>query len=88
MSKRTERIWRKLGLDSVLSSDDGVFYFKFDSFSSRDVVLEQGPWRIANQPIIIGKWQRMLKVRKDNVKSIPFGLGFTTFRLNFGMRKV
>ncbi|GFS31692.1 RNA-binding KH domain-containing protein [Actinidia rufa] len=29
------------------------------------------PWHIANQPFILRKCQRMLKVRKDDIKSIP-----------------
>ncbi|GFZ14375.1 hypothetical protein Acr_24g0005650 [Actinidia rufa] len=52
-------------------------------FSSRDVVLEQGPWRIANQPIILGKWQRMLKVRKDDEKSIPVWVRFHNIPFEF-----
>ena len=50
--------------------------FKFDCFTSRDVMLEQGPWHIANQPIIRRKWQRMLKMKKDDVRTIPSWVRF------------
>nr|GEU60554.1 hypothetical protein [Tanacetum cinerariifolium] len=45
-----------LPVENVIRDNDDVFYFKFTSHSGMERVLEQGPWMIRNQPLILTKW--------------------------------
>ncbi|GKD44485.1 trichome birefringence-like protein 3, partial [Tanacetum coccineum] len=54
-----------------MSDDDGVFYFKFTSTTGLEKVLEQGPWMIRNQPLILTKWAPNLTISKDRVSKVP-----------------
>ncbi|GKC51261.1 zinc knuckle CX2CX4HX4C containing protein [Tanacetum coccineum] len=36
--------------------ENGLFFFKFDSWAGLEVVLEGGPWMIRKSPIILKKW--------------------------------
>ena len=76
-------LWNKSGLVDVHSSEKGFFYFVFDSCSSRDNVIDLDPWHIGGQPIIMRKWQRMLKLSKDTVKDIPVWVKFYNVPFEF-----
>nr|GEU31439.1 hypothetical protein [Tanacetum cinerariifolium] len=62
--------WSKFGFQKVIRDDDDVFYFKFTSQSGLDRVLEQGPWMIRNQPLILTKWSPNLNLSKDKVTKV------------------
>ncbi|GKC93944.1 hypothetical protein Tco_1159386 [Tanacetum coccineum] len=55
----------------VIRDDDDVFYFKFTSITGMEQVLEQGPWMIRNQPLILTKWTPNLTLSKDKVTKVP-----------------
>ena len=40
----TTRLWGNVGLVDTLATDEGAFFFKFESESSLVNVLEGGPW--------------------------------------------
>ncbi|GJY93983.1 RNA-directed DNA polymerase, eukaryota, reverse transcriptase zinc-binding domain protein [Tanacetum coccineum] len=63
--------WSKFGFQQIMSDDDGVFYFKFTSTTGLEKVLEQGPWMIRNQPLILTKWAPNLTISKDRVSKVP-----------------
>ncbi|GKE20594.1 hypothetical protein Tco_1432106 [Tanacetum coccineum] len=63
--------WSKFGFQKVIKDDDDVFYFKFSSTTGLEQVLEQGPWLIRNQPLILTKWAPNLDLAKDVVKKVP-----------------
>ncbi|GJW84458.1 hypothetical protein Tco_0157603 [Tanacetum coccineum] len=64
--------WSKFGFQKVIrDDDDDVFYFKFTSLSGMECVLEQGPWMICNQPLILTKWSPNLNLSKDKVTKVP-----------------
>ena len=71
MVRATAKFWEYAGLVDTLASDQGIFYFKFDSCSSLDAVLEGGPWYIAGRPIILRKWEPHLSLEKDRISKIP-----------------
>ncbi|GJX76051.1 hypothetical protein Tco_0322862 [Tanacetum coccineum] len=54
-----------------MRDDDCVFYFKFTSITGLEQVLEQGPWMIQNQPLILTKWAPNLALSKDEVSKVP-----------------
>ncbi|GJW39636.1 hypothetical protein Tco_0065481 [Tanacetum coccineum] len=60
----------------VIQDDDDVFYFKFTSVTRIEQVLEQGPWMILNQPLILTKWSPNLTLSKDKVTKVPGRIGY------------
>lgn len=86
------RMWEKEGLVEVKANDDGFFFFVFDSISSRDTVMEKGPWHIGGQFLILKKWHTMLKLSKDSPKRVPVRAKFYNVPLEFwdedGSRRV
>ncbi|GJV58646.1 hypothetical protein Tco_1464746 [Tanacetum coccineum] len=63
--------WSKFGFQKVMKDDDDVFYFKFSSVTGLEQVLEQGPWMIRNQQLILTKWAPNLELSKDKVTKVP-----------------
>ncbi|GKA54149.1 hypothetical protein Tco_0753098 [Tanacetum coccineum] len=63
--------WSKFGFQKVMLDHDGVFYFKFTFTTGLEQVLEQGPWMIRNQPLILNKWAPNLVLSKDEVSKVP-----------------
>ncbi|GJU91519.1 hypothetical protein Tco_1303942 [Tanacetum coccineum] len=55
----------------LIRDEDDFFFFKFDSITGLEQVLEQGPWMIRNTPIILNKWGPNLSLCKDKVTSVP-----------------
>ncbi|GKA40584.1 hypothetical protein Tco_0733177 [Tanacetum coccineum] len=62
--------WTKFGFQKVIKDDDDVFYFKFTSITGLEQVLEQGPWLIRNQPLMLTKWTPNLELSKDKVTKV------------------
>ncbi|GKB80034.1 hypothetical protein Tco_0946929 [Tanacetum coccineum] len=62
--------WSKFGFQKVMLDHDGVFYFKFTFTRGLEQVLEQGPWMIRNQPLILNKWASNLVLSKDEVSKV------------------
>ncbi|GJU40692.1 hypothetical protein Tco_1193649 [Tanacetum coccineum] len=49
--------WGKYGLvKSMLNSSTGIFSFQFSSMDGLDAMLENGPWFIRKNPLILKKW--------------------------------
>ncbi|GKA68715.1 retrovirus-related pol polyprotein from transposon TNT 1-94 [Tanacetum coccineum] len=63
--------WAKFGFKKVIKDEDDVFYFKFSSITGLEQVLEQGPWLVRNQPLILTKWAPNLDLAKDVVTKVP-----------------
>ncbi|GKA37039.1 hypothetical protein Tco_0723604, partial [Tanacetum coccineum] len=54
--------WGKYGLvKSILHSSIGIFSFQISSMVGLDTMLENGPWFIRNNPIILKKWDPDVK---------------------------
>lgn len=46
-------LWGKEGLVDVLSSENGLHFFKFLKLDSVEKILEGGPWQMMNRPIVL-----------------------------------
>ncbi|GJR83052.1 hypothetical protein Tco_0153837 [Tanacetum coccineum] len=58
----------KYGFQKVMRDEDGFFFFfKFASKTG----LEQGPWMIRNNHIILTKWAPNMSLTKDIVTKVP-----------------
>ncbi|XP_022857391.1 uncharacterized protein LOC111378428 [Olea europaea var. sylvestris] len=65
------KLWGKFGLQEVLSSDAGFYFFKFDSLRQALLVLEGAPWHMANRPLILKRWEPNMTLAKENLRCIP-----------------
>ncbi|GKA83497.1 retrovirus-related pol polyprotein from transposon TNT 1-94 [Tanacetum coccineum] len=64
--------WGKYGLvRSMFSSSAGLFSFQFSSMDGLDAMLENGPWFIRNNPLILKKWYPDENLLKEDVSTVP-----------------
>ncbi|GJS33012.1 retrovirus-related pol polyprotein from transposon TNT 1-94 [Tanacetum coccineum] len=57
--------WSKFSFQKVIRDEDDFFFFKFNSITGVEQVLEQGPWMIRNTSVILNKWSPNLSLCKD-----------------------
>ncbi|GKB21657.1 zinc knuckle CX2CX4HX4C containing protein [Tanacetum coccineum] len=62
--------WAKHGLKRIMMNSKGFFFFKFDSRSGLEAVLEGGPWLIRKSPIILKKWSMDTRLLKEELTHI------------------
>ncbi|GKC34661.1 putative reverse transcriptase domain-containing protein [Tanacetum coccineum] len=63
--------WGKYGLvRSMFSSSTGLFSFQFNSMDGLDAMLENGPWFIRNNPLILKKWHPNENLLKKDVSTV------------------
>ncbi|GJY06816.1 hypothetical protein Tco_0373870 [Tanacetum coccineum] len=64
--------WGKYGLVRLMfSSSTRLFSFKFSSIDGLDAMLENGPWFIWNNPLILKKWHPDENQLKEDVSIVP-----------------
>ncbi|GKC90194.1 putative reverse transcriptase domain-containing protein [Tanacetum coccineum] len=64
--------WGKYGLvRSMFNSSTGLFSFQFSSMDGLDSMLENGPWFIRNNPLILKKWHPNENLLKEDVSNVP-----------------
>ncbi|GJW28201.1 zinc finger, CCHC-type containing protein [Tanacetum coccineum] len=69
---------------SMFSSSTGLFSFQFSSMDELDAMLENGPWFIQNNPLILKKRHPNENLLKEDVSTIPvwvklYGVPVTAF---------
>ncbi|GJR86707.1 putative reverse transcriptase domain-containing protein [Tanacetum coccineum] len=64
--------WGKYGLvRSMFSSSRGLFSFQFSFMEGLNAMLENGPWFIRNNPLILKKWHPDANLLKEDVGIVP-----------------
>ncbi|GKC28770.1 beta-caryophyllene synthase [Tanacetum coccineum] len=64
--------WGKYRLvRSMFNSSTGLFFFQFSSMDGLDAMLENGPWFIRNNPLILKKWHPNENLLKEDVSTVP-----------------
>ncbi|GJY75825.1 putative reverse transcriptase domain-containing protein [Tanacetum coccineum] len=77
--------WGKYELVRLMfSSSTGLFSFQFSSIDGLDAMLENGPWFIRNNLLILKKWHPDENLLKEDVSTVPvwvklYGVPVTTF---------
>ncbi|GKC32794.1 copia protein [Tanacetum coccineum] len=56
---------------SMFNSSTRLFSFQFSSMNGLDAMLENGPWFIKNNPLILKKWHLDENLLKEDVSTIP-----------------
>ncbi|GJZ02973.1 hypothetical protein Tco_0520934 [Tanacetum coccineum] len=63
--------WGKYGfVRSMFNSSTGLFSFQFSSMDGLDAMLENGPWFIRNNPLILKKWHLDENLLKEDVSNV------------------
>ncbi|GJX42818.1 zinc knuckle CX2CX4HX4C containing protein [Tanacetum coccineum] len=63
--------WAKHRLKRIMMNSKCFFFFKFDSRSGLEAILEGGPWSIHKSPIILKKWSMDTRLPKEEFTRIP-----------------
>nr|GEV52845.1 hypothetical protein [Tanacetum cinerariifolium] len=69
---------------SMFSSFTGLFSFQFSSMNGLNAMLENGPWFIWNNPLIMKKWHPDENLLNEDVSTVPvwvklYGVPVTAF---------
>ncbi|GJX53116.1 beta-caryophyllene synthase [Tanacetum coccineum] len=77
--------WGKYELvRSMFNSSTGLFSFQFSSMDGLDAMLDNSPWFIQNNPLILKKWHPDENLLKEDVSTVPvwvklYGVPVTAF---------
>ncbi|GJZ95211.1 reverse transcriptase domain-containing protein [Tanacetum coccineum] len=67
-----QNTWGKYGLvKSMLNSSTRIFTFQFSYIDGLNAMLENGPWFIRNNPLILKKWDPDVNLLKEDVVNFP-----------------
>ncbi|KAL0316612.1 UNVERIFIED_CONTAM: hypothetical protein Sradi_5539400 [Sesamum radiatum] len=53
------------GLQTVLATSSGFYFFRFQTRMAMEVVIEGGPWLFQGQPIILQFWEQVMSLRRQ-----------------------
>jgi hypothetical protein len=74
--------WAKYGIQKVMMSAKGFFFFKFNSKKGVDDIFENGPWLIRNVPIILKPWTLNTNLLKEDLTNTLVWVKFHDLPLN------
>ena len=83
VSKAAYRFWGKVGLNEVLATESGYYFFKFATIDQKVVVLEGGPWHVASQPMILRDWEPGVVLSKDAQSTVPIWCNILSVPLEY-----
>lgn len=64
-------IWKKYGIEKVLSNEHGFFFFKFNQEDAFRKLLENGPWHFGGKLLVLKKWSPQMTLVKEQLIRIP-----------------
>ncbi|GJZ80576.1 reverse transcriptase domain-containing protein [Tanacetum coccineum] len=67
-----------------MRNEEGVFLFMFATKAGMEQVLEQIPWMIHNNPLILNNWTATLPLKKDEVTKLAPSAKTTTMDESWG----
>ncbi|KAL7181462.1 hypothetical protein ACSBR1_040368 [Camellia fascicularis] len=76
-------MWMNKGLVDILKNDDGFIFFMFENRDCCIDVLEGGPWYVGGFLLILKQWHRMMKLSKEDKKTIPIWVKFYNIPLEY-----
>ncbi|KAL7234526.1 hypothetical protein ACSBR1_018022 [Camellia fascicularis] len=76
-------MWKNKGLVDILKNDDGFIFFMFENRDCCIDVLEGEPWYVGGFLLILKQWHRMMKLSKEDKKSIPIWVKFYNIPLEY-----
>ncbi|KAL7163729.1 hypothetical protein ACSBR2_039783 [Camellia fascicularis] len=76
-------MWKNKGLVDILKNDDGFIFFMFENRDCCTNVLKGGPWYVGEFFLILKQWHRMMKLSKEDKKSILVWVKFYNIPLEY-----
>ncbi|XP_028120127.1 uncharacterized protein LOC114317570 [Camellia sinensis] len=83
IKNNANNMWKNKGLVDILKNDDGFFFFMFENRDYCIDVLEGGPWYVGGFLLILKQWHRMMKLSKEDKKTIPIWVKFHNIPLEY-----
>jgi hypothetical protein len=71
VKKTVDTIWASYGAVEVFLLENGLYMFRFCDEQSRDAVLEEKLWHIANRPFILRRWSPGMQLLTLPLSSVP-----------------
>lgn len=75
MQRVLNNIWCRDGPVRITSSDSDLFIIQLTSESTRQWILEYGPWHVLNRPVVIRKWEYGVTKLELDLSKFPIYLG-------------
>lgn len=76
-------IWKPTSCLDILTSDNGLFMFKFASKDDMDCVLTGGPYMFNGRLLVLKAWHRNLGLDRDIFSTISVWIHFLNLRVQF-----
>jgi hypothetical protein len=83
VKKSVESMWKQYSAVEVFSLDNGMFIFRFQDEATWEEILENKLWHVANNPLILRKWQPGMQVLKLSLTSVPVWVKFLHLPMEF-----
>ncbi|CAL5409216.1 unnamed protein product [Camellia sinensis] len=83
IKNNANNMWKNKGLVDILKNDDGFFFFMFENRDCCIDVLEEGPWYVGGFLLVLKQWHRMMKLSKEDKKTIPIWVKFHNIPLEY-----
>jgi hypothetical protein len=71
VKRSVDNLWSMYGSVDVSLLENGLYLFRFADEKTRDIVLEEKLWYIANKPLILRRWVPGMQLLKLSLSSIP-----------------
>ncbi|KAF7145087.1 hypothetical protein RHSIM_Rhsim04G0153000 [Rhododendron simsii] len=65
------QIWKRFGIQKVMSNDQGFFFFKFSQADGHEKVVAAGPWHFGEKLLILKQWSPQLELKKEQFTKVP-----------------
>lgn len=52
-----DRLWGRVEMPKIITTDSGLFMFKFSKPAALEWVLENGQWHVGGKPLILRRWK-------------------------------
>uniref|UniRef100_A0A6N2LTQ3 DUF4283 domain-containing protein n=1 Tax=Salix viminalis TaxID=40686 RepID=A0A6N2LTQ3_SALVM len=65
------RVWKTGGLESVMSTTNGFWLFRFQTEDQMHAILERGPWMFGGKAIILQQWHPQFVFDKNRISKLP-----------------
>ncbi|XP_058202838.1 uncharacterized protein LOC131317296 [Rhododendron vialii] len=71
VSNTAFQIWKKFGIQKVMSNEQGFFFFKFSQVNAHKRVIAAGPWLFGDKLLVLKPWTPQMELRKEQFAKVP-----------------
>ncbi|KAI8566950.1 hypothetical protein RHMOL_Rhmol02G0082600 [Rhododendron molle] len=70
------QIWKKFGIQKVMSNEQGFYFFKFSQADAARRVIDAGPWYFGSKLLILKQWYPQMQLVKEQMARVPIWAQF------------